>query len=298
MIENFEPLIKLPDDEKKAYNDFIHHQRQKCIGSAKEEAKKAIIKNRERIEKLIAEKNISQVIADLRELAYNEFLKEESIFTGIVLGEIGKRFQTPHTMLENASKQIYQMLNKSSAEFCEIVSNMFGVYAGQISPYIYALCLSNTQSRRSRAGKVFEAIIYHLYEYFNFPYESQSQIGKKTFEELKLGKMVDSIIPSKQAFLEFRGKTIIGSMKTTLRERWQEVVEESVRSNLPNIYLLTVDTDIPVNKVKQMSHHNMVLVVLDIVKKQEKFQTMRNIISYEKYFFEEIPEILQYWNKV
>ena len=72
----------------------------------------------------------------------------------------------------------------------------FGNFAGSISPYIYQLCLSNTQSRRSRAGKVFEGIIYFLYEHYNYQYESQAKIGKKTFSRLGLGKVVDSVLPS------------------------------------------------------------------------------------------------------
>ena len=39
--------------------------------------------------------------------------------------------------------------------FYEQLASAFGEYTSKISPYIYALCLSNTQSRRSRAGKTF-----------------------------------------------------------------------------------------------------------------------------------------------
>lgn len=84
-------------------------------------------------------------------------------------------------------------------------------------------------------------------------------------------------------------------MKTTLRERWQEVVEEVVRSNLPNIYLLTVDDDISVSKATQMAEHNITLVVLNRVKQQDKLSGKRNIISFESYFFDEIPHVLEYW---
>ena len=84
------------------------------------------------------------------------------------------------------------------------------------------------------------------------------------------GKVVDSILPCTDAFKTFRNKTIVGSMKTTLRERWQEVVEEITRSNLPNIYLLTTDDKISGDKIKQMSEHNIVLVVYQSLKTQEK----------------------------
>ena len=93
----------------------------------------------------------------------------------------------------------------------------------------------------------------------------------------------------------FRNKTIVGSMKTTLRERWQEVVEEITRSNLPNIYLLTVDEDISILKAKQMAEHNIVPVVLKKIKEQPSLNKMRNIIDFETFFTKEIPSVMDYW---
>ena len=84
-------------------------------------------------------------------------------------------------------------------------------------------------------------------------------------------------------------------MKTTLRERWQEVVEEITRSNLPNIYLLTVDEDISILKAKQMAEHNIVLVVLKKIKEQPSLNKMRNIIDFETFFTKEIPSVMDYW---
>ena len=86
-------------------------------------------------------------------------------------------------------------------------------------------------------------------------------------------------------------------MKTTLRERWQEVVEEVSRSNVPNIYLLTVDDDISENKVIQMNNHNIVLVVLQNVKAQLHLKNKRSVIDFESYFLEEIPNMMKYWKK-
>ena len=86
-----------------------------------------------------------------------------------------------------------------------------------------------------------------------------------------------------------------GSMKTTLRERWQEVVEEIDRSNLPNIYLLTCDTDISTSKATQIKEHNIILVVLKSTK--ENLANFRNVISFENYFSNEITQVLDYWNK-
>ena len=86
-------------------------------------------------------------------------------------------------------------------------------------------------------------------------------------------------------------------MKTTLRERWQEVVEEISRSNLPNIHLLTVDEDISDSKAEQMSQHNIVLVVLQSVKQQPALKNKRSIIDFENYFLTEIPQVMDYWRE-
>lgn len=130
-----------------------------------------------------------------------------------------------------------------------------------------------------------------------YPFDSQSQVGKEVFAKLGLGKLVDSILPGIDAFNERRDKTVIGTMKTTLRERWQEVVEEVSRSNVPNIYLLTVDDDISENKVIQMNNHNIVLVVPQSIKKQPHLKDKRSVIDFESYFLEEIPNVMKYWKK-
>jgi hypothetical protein len=48
-------------------------------------------------------------------------------------------------------------------------------------------------------------------------------------------------------------------MKTSLRERWQEVAEEIERTKIPEIHLLTVDEDIPKNKAQEMANHNKLI---------------------------------------
>lgn len=295
--EEIEVLFKLSEEEEKIFSDFIKEKRSLLISSPKDNAKKATDKNRDLIGKLLEQNRISEAILYLREYSYEEYLKEESIFNGVILKEISQKFNSPNKILNKLSDNLFLLNVKSKEELKYNLIELFGVYAGAISPYIYQLCLSNTQSRRSRAGKTFEGIIYFLYEYFGYTFNSQAQVGRKVFSNLGLGKIVDSILPSVEAFTERRDKTIIGSMKTTLRERWQEVVEEVSRSNIPNIYLLTVDDDISENKATQMGNHNIVLVVLNEVKKQEHLKSKRSIITFESYFLEEIPNVIKYWSK-
>lgn len=295
--EEIEVLFKLSDSEESKFADFIKEQRSLLISSPKDNAKKATENNKKHIGKLLDNGKLSEAIIYLREYAYEEYLKEESIFNGVILKEISKKFKAPNKILENLSKKLFLLNINSKEKLKEHLIELFGVYAGAISPYIYQLCLSNTQSRRSRAGKTFEGIVYFLYEHYGYTFNSQAQVGRKVFDKLGLGKLVDSILPSVDAFTERRDKTIIGSMKTTLRERWQEVVEEVSRSNIPNIYLLTVDDDISENKAIQMGNHNIVLVVLDKVKQQSHLKNKRSIITFESYFSEEIPNVMKYWSQ-
>ena len=136
-----------------------------------------------------------------------------------------------------------------------------------------------------------------MYEAFNYSFASQKQIGKKTFEGKGLGKIVDSLLPSLEAFDSLKSKTIIGTMKTTLRERWQEVIEELSRTGLPKIYLLTMDDNIAASKSDSMGEHNVIIVVPQGVKETGHLADKHNIISFEEYFFNEIPPILEYWEK-
>ncbi|MFZ7142236.1 type II restriction endonuclease [Avibacterium avium] len=299
MVEqkNLDILIKLSEQEEKTFSEFIKLKRNKLISSPKDNAKKATEHHKEYIYHLLDEMKISQVILYLRELAYNEYLKEEAIFNGVILKELSTKFDTPKEIITVLTQQIVNESFEDKALIKNKLISLVGDYATYISPYIYQLCLSNTQSRRSRAGKTFEGIIYYLYEHFGYPFDSQAQVGRKAFSALGLGKVVDSILPSVKAFNERRDKTIIGSMKTTLRERWQEVVEEVSRSNIPNIYLLTVDEDISENKAIQMGAHNIVLVVLEEVKKQPHLREKRSVIDFETYFSEEILAIQKYWSK-
>lgn len=297
MKEKLDKIIRLAPKEMDNFSNLIKTQRKLLISSPKDTARKAMLSNRDSIDALLQSQEISKVISDLRELSYNEFLIEESNFNTVVLSNISKEFSIPRLQLEKISKEIYKYQSFSLEDFQEKIRSSFGKFAGSISPYIYQLCLSNTQSRRSRAGKIFEGIIYFLYEYYNYQYESQAKIGKKQFSKLGLGKVVDSVLPSTDAFQNFRNKTIVGSMKTTLRERWQEVVEEISRSNLPNIHLLTVDDNISLTKAKQMSEHNIVLVVLKTVKSDKSLKKMHNIIDFETYFLNEIPQLMKYWEQ-
>ena len=45
-----------------------------------------------------------------------------------------------------------------------------------------------------------------------------------------------------------------------------------------------------------MSKHNIIVVAYDWVANSKTLLEKKNIISFEEYFFEEIPSILKYWD--
>ncbi|KAF3983609.1 MAG: type II restriction endonuclease [Methylococcales symbiont of Hymedesmia sp. n. MRB-2018] len=207
--------------------------------------------------------------------------------------ELHTTLKTPQHILELlVDKKITELEGK---ELLTKVRSLCGEYAGRVFPYIYKISLSNTNSRRSRAGKTFESIIYKVYDILEYDFDSQSKAGRKIFTELGLGKKVDSILPNISCYEQRRNKTIIGTMKTSLRERWQEVAEEIERTKIPEIHLLTVDDEISKNKAQEMANHNIIVVAYDWVANSESLASMKNIISFEDYLFEEIPSILKFW---
>lgn len=294
-MENIENFVILPRQEKDKFKKLIKSHRSKFIRSPKEIVEDIFEKNNQLIEEVKSNHNISDVIFDLREKTYQSFLIDESKFNVEVLKEISVNWDAPKSLLEKLlDRNIFANQNKEV--ILRKMQEICGSYAGYISPYIYELCLSNTQSRRSRAGKTFEHIIYKIYKVFGYSFVSQGEIGKDTFKKKGLGKMVDSLLPSIDAFEKRRDKVVIGTMKTTLRERWQEVVEELSRTGLPSIYLLTMDDDISESKAEQMSKHNLILVVPKKVKNNQTLIKKQNIINFETYFLEEIPDKINYWN--
>lgn len=293
--EELMAVTQLKGEELEKFSKFIKSRRKKLIPDNPSIVESAWQTNSEEIVLVLKDNDISKAIVQLRQYTYEAYLKQENKFNAEVLKEICSKFEYPQARLQEVCEEMFKLPTDNFEIFKKNLIENVGAFVGSISPYIYCLCLSNTQSRRSRAGKTFEAVIYKLYEYFHYSFDSQKQLGRKIFSNIGLGKIVDSVLPGVEEFNAMRTKVIIGSMKTTLRERWQEVVEEVTRSNIPTIHLLTVDDDISQNKVEQMAEHNIVLVVLNDVKQQDNLVRRRTVITFESYFLKELPEMFKYW---
>lgn len=242
-------------------------------------------------------KNTSSFIQMVRDKTWIIYLKSELLFYKAVVKELLEERTHPHEVLASIiSEKTIQDLNSSEnhEELLLKVSEIFGNFTGRIFPYFFELSKSVTNSRRSRAGTAFEEIIHSIMDGYAYPYDDQSKLGKKVFKDKGLGKMVDGILPSMEAYETNRSKCLVVTMKTTLRERWQEVVEEINRTNIPSIHLLTLDSEISKNVLDTMRNHNITLVTYESVK--ERFdKEYTNIISFETLFNKEIPHIIRWW---
>lgn len=286
-------IVEIPTSEIDAFDKLIKSYRKQYIRKSQSIVDDVLKKNPSYLSQ-IKEQNISKTISDLREIVWKEYLKDEVEFNIVLMKNLHKVLKTPKSIIESIVNN--KITELKGDKLIQEVKDICGEYAGRVYPYIYRISLSNTNSRRSRAGSTFESIIYAVYEALNYPYASQSKVGRKIFTELGLGKKVDSILPNMECYEKRRNKTIIGTMKTSLRERWQEVAEEIERTKIPEIHLLTVDDTISQSKAAEMSKHNIIVVAYDWIANSSSLKEMKNIISFEEYFFEEIPSILKYWD--
>ena len=84
------------------------------------------------------------------------------------------------------------------------------------------------------------------------------------------------------------------SAKRTLRERWQQVVDELHKMNCPNVFLATTDAHISASKVRDISQRNIKLVVFDSVK-AAKFADEPMIVTFSHLATGVIPQWQTFW---
>lgn len=285
-------VIELSDEEKKRLRSIFKKCRDSVIPSTRDLIKEeiALLKANSNIFDKI--KHTSEFIIELRDKAWKKYLQcEVQAFRDVIMLLLDGDY-LPREILSSVFERL-EVSGMESIETLHSTINLIGDFSSRITPYYYELSKSLTQSRRSRAGKEFEHIIAALMELLDFPYVDQSSIGKKSFEAKGLGKIVDGILPSVESYQSNRSKCLIVTMKTSLRERWQEVVEELHRTNVPSIHLLTLDENITQKNLETMKNHNITLVTYEWV--QRKLVDNTNIISFEQFFNKEIPHILDWW---
>lgn len=189
-------------------------------------------------------KNASYIMEQLRENSWNEFQAKEHEFTSKMLSAL------------YTTRDVENMTSSEAIAW----------FVEKFPMHIYNLNLSNTQSRRSRAGKEFEAIIELILIGADIPMDSQGNIGKKFFLDKGLGKLVDIVSPSSSEYVINKRNTVLISAKTTLRERWQEVPEEMGRTGAREMFLVTLDNTISQEVIETLNDANIQVVTTYSIK--------------------------------
>lgn len=202
--------------------------------------------------------NASAVVENLRDFCWTNFIPEEELFSSNMLKKL-----IDDSALDNLSAR-------------EAIEHFIDSYP----QHIYQLCLSNTQSRRSRAGKEFEAIIELLLMGAGIPMDTQGNIGKKIFIDKSLGKLVDIVSPGVVEYVIDKNYTSLISAKTTLRERWQEVPEEMSRTGAREMFLATLDDSITKEVLNTLYEAN-IRIVTTKSNKMKNYTTERRVIDFE-----------------
>lgn len=201
----------------------------------------------------------SEVVEKLRESCWNEFQPLEKEFTSMMLKK-----------LVNDDEIKNRTPIDAIAWFIE-----------EFPDHIYALILSNTQSRRSRAGKEFEGIIELIFIGADIPLDSQGNIGKQEFINRGLGKLVDLVSPGVLEYIINKRDTVLISAKTTLRERWQEVPEEMSRTGAREMFLATLDNSISNDVLDTLYEANIQVTTTKKIKDQF-YPGNDRVLTFEK----------------
>ena len=223
--------------------------------------------------------------------------------------------QDPSFFFENASRIIQQLRHNTWQEYQPLareftsrmlkslvdekeINHLTGITAITwfIDKYpneIDALVVSNTNSRRSRAGNEFEAIIELVIMGAGIPLDSQGNVGKKYFEKKGLAKIVDLVCPHSTAYELDKRRTVLISAKTTLRERWQEVTDEMARTGVKELYLVTLDDSVSKDVIENL-YENGIWLVTTRKNKHKNYNDTNRVIEFEE-LLQKLKEVSEKW---
>lgn len=231
--------------------------------------------------------NANEILYYLRKECWVKYQLLEKDLDKVLMGALIK--EDPSIMKYFSQKGNQTVITIEDVQ--EIIANFLDHHGS----HIFELSKSHTNSRRSRAGNEFEFIMETILSRCGIMFDNQGVIGSKLFNTERLGKLVDFVIPGVVEYNIERRKCALVSMKTTLRERWQEVPEEMKRTGASEMFLLTLDSGISSNTIESLSSHNITLVVPDDLK-VAKYETYRSVYGLTKFLFE-LKELNQYWLK-
>ena len=142
-------------------------------------------------------------------------------------------------------------------------------------------------SRKSRAGKVFELIIEEI---------MSTRLGYPLVRGIKVdGARPDFVLPSKEFLQKYPLDSILLTAKRTLRERWRQVVTEA---NVAHGYFLaTLDEDISANQLIEAERNKVfVITTRDKIERIEHYGDASYMMSFEDFIKFYLDPVLDKWD--
>lgn len=208
-------------------------------------------------------RNFSKIIDKIGDEAYKIFLVEQE--------KAGKRA---------IKRYLSGLIPKSSS-----LENSIDMVAGKFKEFD-RFFLSLAQSRKPRAGSTFEWIIKDLFKRLNYPFAEQQVINGKP----------DFLMPNRAHYDKNPMDCIIFTVKTTVRERWRQIVTEGTRGL--GFFLATVDDKISDNQLSEMLRNRIYVVVSsDLKAKIFHYKKAVNVISFEQFFRDHLDPAVKRWKK-
>lgn len=208
-------------------------------------------------------KNFSKIIDEIGEEAYKVFLEEQE--------KAGKR----------AMMSYFRELVPSSSSLEVTLQTMAGKFE-ELDRFF----LSLAQSRKSRAGSTYEWMIKDLFKTLKYPFAEQQIINGAP----------DFLMPSREHYDKNPMDCIIFTVKTTLRERWRQIVTEGTRGL--GFFLATIDKKVSESQLAEMLKNRIYLVVSSDLKSQvSHYQKAVNVISFEQFFRNHLDPAVKRWER-
>jgi hypothetical protein len=146
--------------------------------------------------------------------------------------------------------------------------------------------LSLSQSRRSRAGRSFEAIQRSLFRRLGYPFTEQPLLNGKP----------DFVMPSAEHYATNPMDCIIYTSKRTLRERWRQIVTEGAKGY--GFFLATIDDKISTNQLQEMLNQRIYVVLPARIRDEvPHYAEAPNVLSFRQFFLDQLDPSVERWRR-
>jgi len=146
------------------------------------------------------------------------------------------------------------------------------------------------QKGMSDCGRMLETIVDHILFAVGIPFETQA-FRKKVFKSsnFPISPNPDFLFPSAKHFLSDPKDCIILECKTTLKDRWSQVIKKGTK-----VFLLTIDEMVSIGGVNIQELNGVTMVVPKNLKNR-KYRDLENVITFEDFLYNVLIPSLNRW---